>query len=328
MALTRAVTVLALFVVLAALALFSLTVGAVHVALADLMRAPHGSRDAAAYVLQDLRAPRIVAGILVGASLGMGGAILQTALRNPLADPYLMGASGGAGLSVAIATVASAPPGLYGTIAFGGALAASSVSLGVARGAGPLSQQRLILAGIGISSFCTALTTLVILLAPQTGTALSILSWLGGSLAGHGWSDVRWATLEGALGLAIAVFILPSLDAMRLGRERAAGVGVDVARTHLLVVVAASLLAGAAVTVSGVIGFVGLLVPHAARVLVGGSVPWLTLACAPLGALVVLIADLIARGAAPPLELPVGVLLSVVGVPAFLALVVRRAQFA
>ncbi len=319
---------LALLVALVVLSVASVTVGAAHLTQADFVGAFTGSTSPGAYVVRDLRGPRIVGGMIVGAALGVGGTILQTALRNPLADPYLMGASGGAGLAVAIAIALDASPALYGAIAFVGAMAASTISLAVASRSSALSQQRLILTGVGIGSICAALTTLVILLAPREGTSLTVLSWLGGSLAGHGWPDVRWAALDALVGVAIAVVALPSLDAMRLGRERAAGVGVDVTRTSVLVVVASSLLAGAAVSLSGIIGFIGLLVPHAARAIVGGSVPWVAAASAVLGGLIVIVADMIARGAAPPLELPVGILLSVLGVPGFLVLVVRSSRFA
>ncbi|MDB5042641.1 MAG: iron transporter permease [Candidatus Eremiobacteraeota bacterium] len=325
---TRSATVSLLAAALVAAAAVSVTIGAVHVSGSDALGALRHGEGVGAYVVRELRAPRIAAGILVGCSLGTAGALLQTALRNPLADPYLMGASGGAGLAVALAILAGAPASLYTLAAFGGAIAATSVSLAVARGAGTSSQHRLILVGVGVSSLCAALTTLAILMAPHAGMSLSILSWLGGSLTGHGWPDVRWATLTAAAGLALTLAVAPSLDAMRLGRERAAGVGVDVMRTQFVVVVASSLLAAGAVSVSGVIGFVGLLVPHAARRLVGGSVPWVAAASAPLGGLVVVLADLVARGAAPPIELPVGILLSIVGVPAFLAIVGRTTRIA
>jgi iron complex transport system permease protein len=324
----RSAVTLALFVVLAVLGIASATVGAAHLTQADFYGAFTGSASPGAFVVRDLRGPRIVGGMIVGAALGIGGTILQTALRNPLADPYLMGASGGAGLAVAIAIALDTSPALYGVVAFVGAMTASTISLLVASRASALSQQRLILTGVGIGSICAALTTLVILLAPREGTSLTVLSWLGGSLAGHGWADVRWGALDALVGVAIAVVVLPSLDAMRLGRERAAGVGVDVTRTSVLVVVASSLLAGAAVSLSGIIGFIGLLVPHAARAIVGGSVPWVATVSAALGGVIVIGADMIARGAAPPLELPVGILLSVLGVPGFLVLVVRSSRFA
>ncbi len=319
---------LALLLALVVLAIASATVGAAHLTQTDFVGAFTGSTSPGAFVVRDLRGPRIVGGMIVGAALGVGGTILQTALRNPLADPYLMGASGGAGLAVAIAIALDTSPALYGVIAFVGAMTASTISLAVASSASALSQQRLILTGVGIGSICAALTTLVILLAPREGTSLTVLSWLGGSLAGHGWPDVRWAALDALVGAAIAVVALPSLDAMRLGRERAAGVGVDVTRTSVLVVVASSLLAGAAVSLSGIIGFIGLLVPHAARAIVGGSVPWVVAVSAVLGGVIVIAADMIARGAAPPLELPIGILLSVFGVPGFLVLVVRSSRFA
>ena len=176
--------------------------------------------------------------------------------------------------------------------------------------------------------FCASLTTLVILFTPSSSASLSILAWLGGSLAGHGWRDVASAALYAVVGAAVATAALPALNALRTGELRALAVGVDVERTRWVVIAAASLLTAAAVSISGMIGFVGLIIPHVARAFLGSDVRWSTAASIPLGAIVVLVADAVARGIAPPLELPVGILLSLFGVPAFLAIAARRRSIA
>ncbi len=162
------------------------------------------------------------------------------------------------------------------------------------------------------------------MLSPSAAVSLSILSWLGGSLAGHGWSDLGWAALYAACGMTVAATVVPSLNAIRLGDARAIALGVDVERTRWLVLVGSSLLVAAAVSVSGVIGFVGLIVPHLVRAMCGADTRWTIPASVPAGAVVVVVADLIARAAVPPLDLPIGVLLSLIGVPAFLYIAFRR----
>jgi iron complex transport system permease protein len=310
------------------LAVLCSAVGAIRYPIAAVAYALGHPASDAGYVLWALRFPRIASAMLVGGALGLAGALLQSSLRNGLADPYLTGASGGAGLAIALAIACGVGSAVFAPIAFVAALGATLLAATLARIAGRVSVERLILAGIAISSLCGSLTTLVILFAPRASAALSILAWLGGSLSGHGWNDLFPATLYAAGGAVLAAVALPSLNAMRTGELRAAALGVDIERTRWLVVAAASLLTGAAVSVSGIIGFVGLVVPHVARALVGTDVRWSVAASIPLGASAVLLADAVARGIAPPLELPVGILLSVLGVPAFLLIVTRRPSVA
>jgi iron complex transport system permease protein len=175
-----------------------------------------------------------------------------------------------------------------------------------------------------VSGLFAGLTTLIIMLSPSAGVSLSILAWLGGSLAGHGWSDLGWAAAYAALGLVLAASVVPALNAIRLGDARAVALGVDMNRTRWLALIASSLLVAAAVSVSGVIGFVGLIVPHLVRALCGADMRWTVPAAIPAGAAVVVLADTLARSAAPPLELPIGVLLSLIGLPVFLYIAFRR----
>jgi iron complex transport system permease protein len=275
-------------------------------------------------VLWSLRFPRIAIAAFVGAALALSGTLMQDLLGNPLVDPYLTGASAGAALAIAVAIAIGAPQPAYAAVALGASLATTLVVATLARTTTGFSVERMIVAGIALSSLFAGLTTLVILLTPSSTVSLNILAWLGGSLAGHGWHDLAWACLYALAGFAVALTVVPALNALRLGARRAQAIGVDLDRTRWIVVIAICLMTSAAVSVSGIIGFVGLIVPHIVRGMLGHDTRWDVAAAIPAGAIVVTLADAIARSAMPPVELPVGILLSLLGVPAFLFLVSRR----
>jgi iron complex transport system permease protein len=275
-------------------------------------------------ILWEIRIPRVAIAALVGAALGMAGTLLQTMLRNPLVDPYLTGTSAGAACAIAIGIAAGVSTGFLPLLAFIAALATAVLVAALARTGAGLSHERLILAGISLSALFAGIVTLVILLSPRASTSLSILAWLGGSLAGHGWSDLRAAATYAGCGAALALALAPTLNALRFGDSRARALGVDVDRAGWGILAAASLLTAAAVSVSGVVGFVGLIVPHVARRLVGDDARYTLATSVLIGAMLVVLADLVARSIAPPLDLPVGVLLSMFGVPIFIFLAFRR----
>ncbi|MBV8644970.1 MAG: iron ABC transporter permease [Candidatus Eremiobacteraeota bacterium] len=324
---TGIVVLLALLVVAMAIGVGA---GAVTLSPHDVVAAllhPSAHGDAGAIVWA-LRLPRVLIAALVGAALAVSGSLLQGMLRNGLVDPYLTGGSAGAAFTIAVAIALGVPAPLFAALAF---VAALVTTLGVAtlarRGRG-VSPERLILAGIAISSLFAGLTTLVIMLSPSATVSPSILSWLGGSLVGHGWNDLAWAAGYAALGMIAAAAVVPALNAIRLGDTRAIALGVDMERTRWLALVASSLLVAAAVSVSGVIGFVGLIVPHLVRAICGPDTRWTVPASIPAGAIIVVLADTVARAAVPPVELPIGVLLSLLGVPAFLFIAFRRRRAA
>lgn len=275
-------------------------------------------------ILWDIRIPRIAIAALVGAALGMAGTLLQTMLRNPLVDPYLTGTSAGAACAIAIGIAAGADASLLPLLAFIAALATAALVAALARTGAGLSHERLILAGVSLSALFAGVVTLVILLSPRAGTALSILAWLGGSLAGRGWRDARTAGIYAGCGAALALALAPTLNGLRFGEARARALGVDVDRAGWGILAAASLLTAAAVSVSGVVGFVGLIVPHITRRIVGADARFTLLASTFVGAMLVVVADAVARSIAPPLDLPVGVLISMFGVPIFIFLAFRR----
>lgn len=319
-----------LLAVLLASVAVGIAAGAVTIPLPAILAGlvhPHATGDVAA-IIWALRLPRVLIATLVGAALAVSGSLLQGMLRNGLVDPYLTGGSAGAAFTIAAAIALGAPPPLFAGLAFVAALATTLFVATLARRGRGVSPERLILAGIAVSSLFAGLTTLIIMLAPSAAVSLNILAWLGGSLVGHGWNDLGWAAFYATLGMVLAGAVVPALNAIRLGDTRAVALGVDMERTRWLTLVASSLLVAAAVSVSGVIGFVGLIVPHLVRAICGADTRWTVPVSIPAGSAIVVLADTLARTAAPPIELPIGVLLSLLGVPAFLFIAFRRRRTA
>ncbi len=311
---------------LAALAL-GLLVGGSTLSPATVFTAlthPHATGDAVSIVWA-LRLPRVAIAACVGGALAVAGLLLQSLLRNPLVDPFLTGVSAGSAAAIALAVAAgvAAPfvPGLGFVAGLGTALLVAALAR---RGTG-VDAERLILAGVSLSALFSSIVTLVLLRLGRTdGDA--ILAWLAGSIASRGWGELGATAPELILGCALAALAAPSLNALRLGPSVARAVGVDIPRTQWLVLAASTLLAAAAVTLSGIVGFVGLIVPHVARRIVGSDVRASLVASALLGATLVPLADALARSLLPPLEIPLGVLLAFIGVPAFLYLYLRPAK--
>jgi iron complex transport system permease protein len=277
-------------------------------------------RDA---IVWELRLPRVLTAAAVGAGLAVSGAVMQAVTRNPLADPYLLGLSGGASLG-AVAVLVLGVSALLPVAAFAGALAALVATLVIARAAGPLSPSRTVLAGVAVSSIAAAVTSLVIFWTATGDSYREILGWLLGSLAGARWPAV--AISVGAV-LLVAVplaFAGRSLDAFAFGDTAAASLGVSVDRTRWLLLVATALLTGAMVSVSGSIGFVGLVLPHAVRLVVGAGNRAVLPLSGLLGAVFLVWADTLARTAFEPRELPVGIVTAIVGAPLFVVLLVGR----
>lgn len=282
---------------------------------------PHGSGDAAT-IVWSLRIPRVALAAYVGAALAISGVLLQGLLRNPLVDPFLTGVSAGAGAGIALAVALGVAATAVPAIGFAAGLGtAVLVSLLARRGTG-IDAERLILAGISLSALFGAIVTLAILRVGREGGD-AVLAWLAGSLAGRGWSELAATLPYASVGLVLAALAAPALNALRLGTRVARAVGVDLARTQWLVLSAATLLAAVAVALAGIVGFVGLIVPHLARRIVGSDARASLVASALLGATLVPLADAFARSLFAPAEIPLGVLLAFVGVPTFLYLYLR-----
>jgi iron complex transport system permease protein len=305
-------------------AIASLAIGAAAVGLGDLFGAfGRGEGDIAILIMREIRLPRTLLGLMVGGTLGLAGAALQGYLRNPLAEPGIIGVSGSASLGAVLALYtgfATVFPLALPLLAIAGALACVLVLQGLAGRGATLT---LILAGVAISSMTGALTSLALNLSPNPYAPLEIVLWMMGSLTDRTLDHVALVApflLAGWIMLALAA---PALDALSLGEEAAAGLGVDLGRARHLVVLGAALSVGAATAVSGVIGFVGLVVPHLLRPLVGHRPSRLLPASALGGAILLMLADILVRLITPGAELRIGVVTALIGAPFFLHLVVR-----
>jgi iron complex transport system permease protein len=309
--------------VLAALAVISLGTGVIDLPARDVMRALQGSGDPATMsIIRNLRLPRIILGALVGAGLGMSGGALQGTLRNGLAEPYLLGVSGGAAVGAVIAFAFNASnAGIIALAAFGGAAVAVVLALLVARAAGSAGRgdpRTLLMAGVVIGAFANAVIMIALANAPPN-TIRGALWWMMGSVADSSWSALPWLAGFIAVGSALLIYWAREIDLLALGDEPAAALGVDVESSARRIYLLAALLAAATVSAAGLIGFVGLIVPHIVRAAGIRSHRPLIVASGFVGATLVIAADLAARTIRPPGELPLGAVTAVLGVPFFLA---------
>ena len=285
-----------------------------------------GGSETARAIVWDLRAPRVALGFLVGGALAVSGASLQALVRNPLADPYLLGLSGGASLGAVVAiSTGLASVWAMPVAAFVGALLTISAVYRLALVAGGrLDSRVLLLAGVVVGAFAGALTS-GILSVTESVRVRSAMLWLLGGLGGVGWAGVAALAVYSVPALAILAREARALNLLSLGEEPAQYLGADVARTRRRVYVAASLLTAAAVAAAGIIGFVGLAVPHLIRMVRGQDYRGLLPSAFVLGGAFLVLADAGARTLFAPLELPVGVITALVGVPLFAVLLRRSA---
>jgi iron complex transport system permease protein len=279
-------------------------------------------------ILWDLRVPRVVLAALVGGMLALAGATYQGVFRNPLADPYLLGVAAGAGLGATLA-IAYLPEGLSGQealppAAFVGGSVAVVLAYAVGRSAGrERDAATLVLAGVTVAAFFTAMQTFV--QQQNSDTLQQVYSWILGGLPNSGWSDVVLISPYLVVAVAVILALRRVLDVLSLGDDEAASLGVNVARVRLLLVVAATVGTAAAVAISGLIGFVGIIVPHAIRLLSGANFRGLLPLSVLAGAGFLVLADVIARTALSPAEIPIGVVTAFFGAP-FFALVLRTTR--
>lgn len=274
-------------------------------------------------IVWELRLPRILTAAFVGAGLALSGAVMQAITRNQLADPYLLGLSSGASLG-AVSVLLLGVAVLLPVAAFAGALAALAVTLGLAGALGRITPTRTVLAGVAVSSLAGAITSFIIFWTVTGDSYRQILGWLLGSLSGARWPAVAIA------GIALLVIGVPLvlggrvLDAFAFGDTTAASLGIPVQAARWMFLIATALLTGAMVSVSGSIGFVGLVLPHAVRLLVGPGHRALLPLSALVGAVFLLWADTLARTLFDPRELPVGIVTALIGAPVFALLLARR----
>jgi iron complex transport system permease protein len=308
---------------LAVLAL-ALASGSVRIAPAAVLAALTGAADGdSAQIVLGLRLPRALAAFAVGGLLALAGALLQVLLRNPLADPYILGISGGAAVG-ALAMLLLGATALVAPAAFAGALASTLIVFTLARATAERlswTSTRLLLTGVVVAAGWGALVALLLTLAP--GAQLKgMLYWLLGDLAGASRPGPAWLAL--ALALACALPFARDLNALSRGASEAAALGVAVPRVAFTLHALAAFATAAAVTTAGSVGFVGLIVPHALRLVVGNDQRLLLPASVLAGGTLLLAADTLARTLAAPVEVPVGVITALIGVPAFLYLLNRE----
>jgi len=284
---------------------------------------PGGLEGTEAAVLLELRLPRVLLASLVGAGLAISGAAYQGVFRNPLADPYLLGAAAGAGLGATLVIAYSpvqsvGPVGIVPLAAFAGALIGVGCALALGTAAGGSHSPTLLLAGIAVAAFLAAAQTLV--QQQNTEDLREIYGWLLGQLGRSQWSDVALVLPYLGVACTVLLFCGRALDVLAVGDDEASSLGVHPGRLRLLVILAASLATASAVAVSGLIGFVGLVVPHIVRRLIGGSHARVLPMSLLVGGSFLVLADLVARVVVAPAELPIGVVTAFVGAPFFAGL--------
>ena len=318
------VTILILFAFLAVLGAFlSLTKGSSVITMSQIVELLlNPGMDPQSQIIWNIRMPRTIVGALVGINLSLSGAILQAIMRNPLADPHIIGISSGAGLAgVVIMILFPALEYLITPVAFVGAMLAA-ICIYILAWKNGIKPARIILAGVAVSAFLSAgISGLMIFYSDRVHGALM---WMVGGLAARSWPHVSIILPYAAIGLVLALASASYLNILQLGDEMARGLGVNVEVTRIVMTAIAALLAASAVSVVGLLGFVGLVVPHAARLLIGSDYRFLLPAAALLGVAIVTLSDTFARVIFAPIELPVGIIMAFLGAPFFLVLLRRE----
>lgn len=318
-------TAAAALLLLLAGGVLSLVSGSVSVAIADVVTALVAPTDSVAgNIVWNLRLPRMLLAGLVGASLAVSGVLLQGVMRNPLAAPDVIGVTAGAALAATIVLLATTGlPGYLPVCAFGGAMLAALLVYGISWQPGRgTSAMRMVLGGVAVGLMLGAVTNF--LMVVFSDRVQSVVLWMTGSLQDASWNKLNLIVPYAIGGLLASVMLVRPLDTLQLGEEAAASLGVHVERSRLLAAATAAMLAGAAICVTGLIGFVGLMVPHLMRLLVGHRHAVLLPLAALGGAVLMVWADLVARTVVAPTELPVGVLTALLGGPYFVFLLYRR----
>ncbi len=325
-------TLITLAVLLFVAGVVSAGLGAVRVPFASVLRAllhPAEAGDAG-IILFTLRLPRVIAAGLVGAGLSATGVLFQGLFRNPLADPFVLGASGGAALGGAIAvflvpTMSIAGISATALLAFAGSLLTMAVVWSLARAGGKFAIENMLLAGFAIGTMLNAATSALELGKEASNPGMRMLTaWLHGEIGVPSWTQILIITVVEVIALVLAIPLARQLNTLALGEEYAEQLGVRVGQIRILIVVIGSVLTALSVSLGGLIGFVGLLVPHVLRIILGPDNFRLLPAAALSGAMFLIVADTIARTAFAPTEIPVGLLTAFIGGPAFLYLLNQK----
>ena len=316
---------LLLAVLLIVLSLTAINVGSAGYSVKQILTALFSSeKSTVKTIVVNLRLPRLILALLIGASLSSSGAILQSVMRNPLADPGTIGVSAGAG--TAATTILLLFPQLTGSVplfAFGGAALACFLIYTMAWKGG-VDPTRIILSGVAINSVLGAYNALLQML--HSDSLEGVLAFMNGSLSGRSWAQVKVLLIYAGIGLLLSFLCIKSANTLQLGDEMAKSLGVNVSVTRVLLSAVSAFLAAATVSVAGMIGFVGLVVPHISRILVGSDYKQMLPTSMLMGAVVLLAADTLGRTVVPGMEIPVGIVMSVIGGPFFLYLLRKRGK--
>ena len=272
-------------------------------------------------IIWELRLPRLIASLLVGSSLGMSGALLQGMLRNGLASPYLLGISAGSGLVIVSFISFGLIQSFIPFAAWLGAILTTLIVFVLSKDGNKIVVERLVLGGVAISSLFGAIQA-SLLLQVEDGRIQAALNWLIGSLNARGWQEIRLTFLPILIALLIGIFLSKQLNLLSLGDDLSVSLGTSLIRSRCLIGAVATLLAACAVSIGGLIGFIGLIVPHFSRLLIGNDFKYILPFSALIGALTLSIADLVSR--LGPIEIPVGIVTALIGAPVFMIILYKK----
>ena len=304
------------------ISIFSLSKGSVYISIEDIWLAIfRRGEEINQTIIWDLRLPRLISSLLVGSALGMSGALLQGMLKNGLASPYLLGISAGSGL-VIVAFITFGLAQIFIPIAaWLGAIFTTLIVFTLSKSGNKISIERLILGGVAISSLFGAIQA-TLLLQAEDGRIQSALTWLIGSLNSRGWNEIRITWIPILFSIMLSLLLARQLNLLSLGDELSMSLGNSLFRSRCLIGAIATLLAASAVAIGGLIGFIGLIVPHFSRLLIGNDYKFILPLSALIGGLTLSTADLIARSG--PIEMPVGIVTSLIGAPIFIIILYKR----
>ena len=304
------------------ISIFSLGKGSVYISIEDIWLAIfRRGEEINQTIIWDLRLPRLISSLLVGSALGMSGALLQGMLKNGLASPYLLGISAGSGL-VIVAFITFGLAQIFIPIAaWLGAIFTTLIVFTLSKSGNKISIERLILGGVAISSLFGAIQA-TLLLQAEDGRIQSALTWLIGSLNSRGWNEIRITWIPILFSIMLSLLLARQLNLLSLGDELSMSLGNSLFRSRCLIGAIATLLAASAVAIGGLIGFIGLIVPHFSRLLIGSDYKFILPLSALIGGLTLSTADLIARSG--PIEMPVGIVTSLIGAPIFIIILYKR----
>ena len=304
------------------ISIFSLSKGSVYISIEDIWLAIfRRGEEINQTIIWDLRLPRLISSLLVGSALGMSGALLQGMLKNGLASPYLLGISAGSGL-VIVAFITFGLAQIFIPIAaWLGAISTTLIVFTLSKSGNKISIERLILGGVAISSLFGAIQA-TLLLQAEDGRIQSALTWLIGSLNSRGWNEIRITWIPILFSIMLSLLLARQLNLLSLGDELSMSLGNSLFRSRCLIGAIATLLAASAVAIGGLIGFIGLIVPHFSRLLIGSDYKFILPLSALIGGLTLSTADLIARSG--PIEMPVGIVTSLIGAPIFIIILYKR----